>query len=369
MSFDAYALANRHITALSPYQPGKPIEELQRELQISDVIKLASNENPLGPSRLAIEAMQRAVDDLNFYPDGSGYKLKQRLAKKMGVLPEQITLGNGSDDIFNFIVRAFAGPESSVVMSEYGFAAFAIAAKAMNSQILLAPTKNWQQDLSAMLSLVQENTCIIYFANPNNPTGTWVAKDQFDAFMKQVPKNILVVVDQAYFEYMQDEQYPDAKLWLNDYPNLIVTYTFSKAFGLAGLRVGYSLSSPAICDLLNRIRLPFNVNALGLLAAEHALDDEIHLQKTCEITKQGLEQFEMAFTQLGLDYISSGANFMTVALPKSGLAVYQAMLKLGVIIRPLEPYHLPQHVRISVGLPEHNSRCLSALEKVIKTKE
>ena len=279
--------------------------------------------------------------------------------------PSQITLGNGSDDIFNFVLRAFSGPGDEVIVSQYGFAAYAIAATVVGASVVQVPAVNWGHDLAAMFEAITEKTKVVFIANPNNPTGTWNTTTALKTFLDKVPEQVIVVVDQAYFEYMTDELYPDAKQWLSDYPNLIVTQTFSKAYGLAGFRVGYSVSSPEVADILNRVRLPFNVNALALVAAVAALRDKEHLNNSLSLNVSGLKQVSQAFKGMNLDFIATVGNFITVDIGCNGSEAYQAMLKQGVIVRPLGPYQMPNHLRISIGLEAENERCINVLKDVL----
>ena len=369
MSFDALKIAKDSIKDLSPYQPGKPISELTREYGVTDVIKLASNECPLGPSQKVLDAIQQESKNLQFYPDGNAFELKNKIADIKKVSINQITLGNGSDDIFNFILRVFTDKDSEVIVSEYGFAAYAIATKAVGAKLVTAPAKDWGHDLEAMAKAVTSKTKVIFIANPNNPTGTWNKSSDIITLLNSVPKDVIVVVDQAYFEFMANEPaYIDAKNFIKDFPNLIVTYTFSKAYGLAGLRVGYSISTPEVSDLLNRVRLPFNVNALAVKAATIAMDDIEHLEKALDLNKSGLEQLENYANNLGLSYIPSRANFLTIDLGKPALPIYQSLLKLGIIVRPVANYGMPNHLRITVGTKQQIDRCMNAIFGIIENQ-
>lgn len=355
------------IKGLSPYQPGKPISDLKREYGLSDVIKLASNENPLGPSPLAINAIKQELTKTNFYPDGSGFDLKEKISELKNINTDQITLGNGSDDIFNFILRVFVSERDEVMVSEYGFAAYAIATRVIGADLNVVSSKNWGHDLELMADSITERTKVIFIANPNNPTGTYNKNEEILSFLKKIPKHVVVVIDQAYHEYMlhEGDKYHDAAVYLNKFPNLIVTYTFSKAYGLAGLRIGYSLSSAETADLLNRVRLPFNVNSIGLIAATAALDDEEHIVNTVELNKRSLAFISEELSKLGLQYISLVGNFVTVDMGINAAPIYKAMLKRGVIVRPLSAYGLPGFLRISTGLSEQNHRCIEVLSNLI----
>ena len=368
MSCDFIDLANPGVKALRPYQPGKPIEELERELGISDIIKLASNENPLGPSSSALSAIQQAGSELCRYPDGNGFALKKALSDFHNVETDKLTLGNGSNDILELLARAYAGPGSDILFSEYAFAVYPIVTQACGANALVIPAKNWTHDLEAMAQSLTANTRLIFLANPNNPSGTFFNKTAFETFMVAIPENIIVVLDEAYFEYaenLEQEAYPGGLTYLSQYPNLVVTRTFSKAYGLAALRIGFSVSDPQIADALNRVRQPFNVNALAMAAAVAALKDKAYLNKSIQLNSQGLKQLCNGFTELGLDYIPSIGNFISVAFKQDANVVYNDLLREGVIVRPIANYSMPDFLRVTVGLPEENQRLLSALKKVL----
>jgi histidinol-phosphate aminotransferase len=363
-------IASPGVRSLKPYQPGKPIEELQRELGLTEVIKLASNENPLGPSPLALEAIQKQLLETARYPDGNGYLLKKALAQHLGVNETQITLGNGSNDVLELIARTFAGADAEVIFSQYAFAMYPIITQAINAKAVRVPAKQWGHDMDAMLAAITEATKMVFVANPNNPTGTWVNEQKLRHFLENVPRKVIVVVDEAYFEYASDPSmqlagYPDTLDWLQHFPNLVVTRTFSKAYGLAGLRVGYAVSQEGIADLLNRIRQPFNVNHLALAAANAALQDDAYLQRAIEMNCEGLKQLQDRFTSMGLDYIPSGGNFVSVDVGEDATGLYNALLQEGVIVRLVGNYNMPSHLRVSVGLADENERFLKALTKVM----
>ena len=359
------------VKKLQPYQPGKPVEELERELGISNIIKLASNENPLGISPQALAAMQKGLTELAIYPDGSGFNLKQAIAHKFGVTTAQITLGNGSNDILELITRAYLDPSRSVVISEHAFAVYYISAQAVGAQLQIAkanPSDSampYGHNLPAMLNAIQDNTAVLFLANPNNPTGTWFKGAELYAFLKQVPERVLIVLDEAYTEYVTDPDFPKALPWLKEFPNLVITRTFSKIYGMAALRVGYALSSPDIADMLNRVRQPFNVNSLALLAAEAALSDDEHLQRSKETNTVGLKQWQTACAEQGWVYIPTQGNFITLDCQRSGVEVFNALLREGVIVRPIANYGMPNYIRITIGTPEQNERCIAALAKVL----
>ncbi len=363
MSCDLTLLANEAIRGLSPYQAGKPESELARELGISDIVKLASNENPLGPGELASKAAQAAISQLHRYPDSNGFFLKQALATKLKVTPQQITLGNGSNDLLELLARTFAGPDSQVIFSQYAFVVYPIATQAVGATAVVTPANAYGHDLDAMLTAINDTTRLIYIANPNNPTGNYLTPDALQRFLAQVPERVIVVLDEAYFEYAEHDA-DHAIAWLAQFRNLVVTRTFSKAYGLASLRVGYSVSDPAIADLLNRVRQPFNVNAIALAAAEAALADDVYLQRSVELNRAGMAQLEAYFERAGFTYIPSKGNFITFDLEQPALPVYQQLLQEGVIVRPIVPYGLPNHLRVSVGLESENQRFIDAMQKL-----
>jgi len=359
------------IRRLMPYQPGKPIEELQREYGVQDVIKLASNENPLGPGPRVQKVIKSHLAELSRYPDGNGYELKQALSHKLGVEAQQITLGNGSSEVLELLARAFLTSSDEVIYSQHAFAMYPIIAQAVNAQSVVTPAKNWGHDLKAMQVAITDKTRMIFIANPNNPTGTWLGEAELKNFISALPANIIVVVDEAYFEYASDSRlgardYPDAMAWLGEYPNLVVTRTFSKAYGIAGLRVGYGVSNLEIADLLNRVRQPFNVNSLALTAATAALSDISHLQRGLDCNAQGMLQLAQGIEQLGLSYIPSVGNFISLDVGGDAAGIYDALLYEGVIVRPVANYKMPNHLRVTIGTPEENTAFLQALEKVLE---
>lgn len=362
---DPLALVVPGVRGLRPYEPGKPIEELEREYGISDAIKLASNENPLGPGPKAVAAIRKHFYELARYPDGNGFALKSALAHKLSVAPEQLTLGNGSSEVLEFVARAFVLPQNEVVFSQHAFVVYPIVTQAVGASAVVTPANNWGHDLEAMAAAVNERTRLVFIANPNNPTGTWIRSRELQAFLKQVPAHVLVVVDEAYFEFVVENEYPDTIKSIGQFPNLVVTRTFSKVYGLAGLRIGYGVSTPEIAELLNRVREPFNVNSLALAAAEAALTDAAHVAHSVKVNQEGMRQLTEGFVELGLSYIPSVANFVSVDVGRSGAEVYQSLLCEGVIVRPVANYGLPNHLRVTVGLTEENERFLEALKKVL----
>ena len=357
-------LAVSQLAGLQPYVPGKPIAELQRQYGLKDIVKLASNESPLGPSTAVQAAIALAVRETTLYPDGNGFELKQALAEKFSLQAAQITLGNGSNDVLELIVRCFAVPGDEVMFAEHAFAVYPLAAKAVGATLMQVPAKDFGHDLPAMLAAVTEKTKLIFIANPNNPTGTAVLHSELEKFLCSVPERVMVVLDEAYLEY--NDNPVNTLEWLAKFPNLIICRTFSKAYGLAGLRVGFAVSHPDVADLLNRIRQPFNVNSLALAAAVAALGDDDYLNRAREINAAGMQQYEQGFQALGLSYIPSKGNFICVDVGREAAGVYETLLREGVIVRPVGGYGLPNHLRISIGLEQDNARCLAALEKVLK---
>ncbi len=362
-------LAAPGVRRLQPYLPGKPIEALAREYGVTQAVKLASNENPLGPSPKAKAAIAGLVDELARYPDGNGFALKQALAERHGVEAAQITLGNGSNDVLELIARAFVTPGHEVVFSEHAFAVYSLVTQAIGAKAVVTPARNRGHDLDAMAAAITERTRLLFLANPNNPTGTWFDAAALDAFLERIPAHVLVVLDEAYFEYasapaMGLAGYPDGSRRLARFPNLVVTRTFSKAYGLAGLRVGFALSHPEVADLLNRVRQPFNVNSLALAAATAALDDTAHLERSIAVNTAGIAQLQEGLGRLGLETLPTAGNFLCVQVGK-GIDVYEALLHEGVIVRPVDNYGLPEYLRVTVGTEAENARFLDALERVL----
>jgi len=367
--FSLKQLATPGVQSLSPYQPGKPLDELEREYGIKEAVKLASNENPLGPGALATKAIKNHINQLSRYPDGNGFALKEKLAKHHEIGIDQITLGNGSNDILELLTRAYVTPEHEIIFSQHAFAVYPIVTQAVGATAVVTPAINWGHDLDAMRNNISDRTKIIFIANPNNPTGTWLRDDELKKFLEEVPQHVLVVLDEAYFEYASDPEmnvdgYPDGSKWLVDFPNLIITRTFSKIYGLAGLRIGYSMSHPDVADILNRVRQPFNVNSLALCAAAAALDDNKHLNKSLECNVRGMQQLTQAFSEMDLEFIPSVGNFICVKVG-DGLKIYESLLHHGVIVRPVANYELPEYLRITIGTPDENDRFIKALRKEI----
>lgn len=366
MACDFLALAAPGVRDLTPYNPGKSIEEIKRERRLSDVVKLASNENPLGPSPRALEAIENSLPHIARYPDGSGYALRASLGSHLGVSPRQITLGNGSNDVLELVARTFVTHMDEVVFSQHAFAVYPLVTQALGARAVVTPAQNWGHDLEAMQRALTARTRLVFIANPNNPTGTWLSHTRLEAFLAALPEHVIVVVDEAYFEYVEEPEYPDGINLLTVFPQLVVTRTFSKIHGLAGLRIGYAVSHPVVAELMNRVRQPFNCNSLSLAAAQVACADRVHVEKSREINKQGLRQLTEAFHSLGLSYIPSVANFVCVDVGCSAMPVFEALLEHGVIVRPVANYGLPHHLRVTVGLPQENTRFLQALREVLR---
>jgi len=361
------------VRQLAPYEPGMPIEELQRRLGVANAVKLASNENPLGVSpkvRAALDAVAKG-GDLARYPDGSGFRLKHALAKLHGIEPERITLGNGSNDILEFIARVFLGPGRSALFSKHAFAVYPIAAQAQNAGSIVVPAlpaggaMPYGHDLVAFEKHLRQDVSVVFIANPNNPTGTWLEPGAIEAFLKKVPPKVIVVLDEAYWHYQSPELRPDIRAWLDRYPNLVVARTFSKIYGLAALRVGYGLSHASVADLMNRVRQPFNNNGLALLAAEIALEDEDFVRRSVELNREQRARLEKELRALGLTVLPSQANFLAVGFGRDAAPVHRGLLERGVIVRPMKSYELPQFLRVTVGTAAENDRFLAALKEVL----
>ncbi len=359
-------LAPSYIRAIAPYQPGKPIAELERELGISGIVKLASNENPLGASPAAVAAMQEAIKTIALYPDGNGFELKEALAKRYALQHANITLGNGSNDLLELAARAFLTPGDTVVYSAHAFAVYALATQAVGATGISVPAgKGYGHDLPAMLQAAKDNKAkIIFIANPNNPTGTFLGGDELLAFMRGLPPQILVVLDEAYNEFLPEENRYDSVGWMTEFPNLIISRTFSKAYGLAGLRVGYALAHAQVTDMLNRVRQPFNVNSVAQAAAVAALRDVSFVKKTFELNRRGMLQLTEGLDKLGLQHIPSFGNFLSFRIG-GATAMYRRLLELGVIVRPIANYDMPDWLRVSIGLESENAKFLTALKQAL----
>jgi histidinol-phosphate aminotransferase len=357
-------LAPSYVRAIAPYQPGKPISELAREFGLDErgIVKLASNENPLGPSPKAIEAIRGLLQGLSQYPDGNGYEFKSALMAKLGVAREQIVLGNGSNDVLAMIADAFLSRDDSAIFSQHAFAVYPLAVQAVGAQGIEVPARNYGHDLPAMRAAIKSNTRVVFIANPNNPTGTFADEQAVLSFLESVPAEVVVVLDEAYGEYLPQALRMDSVAWLKRFPNLIITRTLSKAYGLAGLRVGYGLAHPEAADLMNRVRQPFNVNSLALAAATAALDDAAFLAESFRMNQSGMRQLVEGFKRLELEHIESLGNFVSVRVGDAP-RIYQSLLRQGVIVRPVASYGMPEHLRVTVGREAQNERFLGALEQ------
>jgi histidinol-phosphate aminotransferase len=360
-------LAPANVRGIAPYVPGKPIAETARELGLNeaDILKMASNENPLGPSPKALAAIRGALDDLHYYPDASGYDLKATVSRMIGVRPENLVLGNGSNDVLELVARAFLTTADSAVYSQHAFMVYPLVVQAIGAKAIEVPAKDFGTDLDALAAAVRADTKMVFLANPNNPTGTFNAWEAIRAFIGKIPPRVLVVLDEAYGEYLPDALQSPAAQWLERFPNLIVSRTLSKAFGLAGLRVGYGFAHPEAAEVMNRVRQPFNVNHLAMVAACAALGDAEFIAKSRAMNAAGLVQLAQGFERLGLAYIPAHGNFITVRVGDAA-RVYDAMLREGVIVRPVAGYGMPEHLRVTVGLPDQNARFLAALERALQ---
>jgi histidinol-phosphate aminotransferase len=368
MAMDPCELSPAYVRSIAPYQPGKPIAELAREMGLKEeaIIKLASNENPRGIGPRTRAAIERAIGDVARYPDGNGHELKDALARRYGVDLSQIVLGNGSNDVLELVALAFLGPGRAAVYSQHAFAVYPLATQARGARGIVVPAADYGHDLAAMARAVDDETCVVWIANPNNPTGTLAAPDALEAFVRRLPERVIVVIDEAYNEYLPADLRTDTVKWIKRHPNLVVTRTFSKAYGLAGLRVGYALAHPSVADVMNRVRQPFNVNSVALAAATAALEDMEFVARSYAGNLQGLRQLREGAAHLGLEFIPSVANFLTIRVGKAA-EIYKRLLKRGVIVRPVGGgYELPEHLRVTVGTEEENERFLAALAASLK---
>lgn len=357
------------VRQLAPYQPGKPVEELQRELGLSRVVKLASNENPLGPSPKALEALRQALTaspaELGRYPDGNGFVLKEAIQRRFGWAHERITLGNGSNDVLELVARAFLGEGDDAIYAQHAFAVYPLAVQAVGARGIEVPAKDYGHDLPAMAAAVTPATKVIFLANPNNPTGTWFEAAEFATFMAAVPAQVVVVLDEAYGEFVSDADALNGFAVLDQYPNLIVSRTLAKAYGLASLRVGYAVASGDITNILNRVRQPFNVNSFALVAAAAAIADDDFVAQSRTLNDAGRQQWLDGLSALGLSAIPSRGNFLCVDMGMPAMPLFQALLREGVIVRPVANYGLPNHLRISIGLAKENAFALEAFQRVL----
>lgn len=366
------ALAVPGVQGLRPYEPGKPVATLERELGIRQAVKLASNENPLGPSPRAVAAVANELHGLHVYPDGGSHELRTALAERHAVTPAQITLGNGSNEILELVARTWLMAGRNAVFAEHAFAVYPLVVQAAGAEgrVAAALPRDAEQpyghDLTSLAAAVDGATRVVFVANPNNPTGTWIQAQPLHDFITQMPANTLVVIDEAYAEYVEAADYPDTTQWVKHFPNLLVTRTFSKIFGLAGLRLGYSVSSEGVAELLNRVRQPFNVNSLAQVAGLAALADADHVSRSVATNRAGLLQLGEALRLRGLEFIPSVGNFLTIDLRRPPGPIYQDLLRQGVIVRPVANYGLPTHLRVTVGSSAENERFLQALDRVLQ---
>ena len=360
------ALAPEYVRRIAPYVPGKPIEELAREYGIAEhsIVKLASNENPRGPSPRVRQAIADAVAEVTRYPDGSAFALKAALAARYALRSEQIVLGNGSNDVLELVTQAFLRPGDRTVYSEHAFAVYPLATQARGAVGIVVPARDYGHDLEAMCAAITPETRIVFVANPNNPTGTWLEAAAVRAFLAAVPREVLIVLDEAYDEYLEPAQRSKSASWTAEHPNLIVSRTFSKAYGLAGLRVGFGLMDDKVADLLNRVRQPFNVNSIAQAAALAALEDAAYVTESASLNRSGMNELMRALDEMGVPYVPSHGNFLLVHVGAAG-AVYEKLLRQGVIVRPVAGYGLPEHLRVTIGLPDENRRFLVALKSAL----
>ncbi|HJY78402.1 MAG TPA: histidinol-phosphate transaminase [Burkholderiales bacterium] len=371
MLIDPCELSPSYVRSIAPYQPGKPISEVARELGLKEenIIKLASNENPLGTGPRTRAAIDAALAEVARYPDGSGFELKQALSRRYGVDQSSIVLGNGSNDVLELVAAAFLGPGRAAVMSQHAFAVYPLATQARGARSIVVPARSFGHDLEAMARAVDDETYVVWAANPNNPTGTYARPDELEAFLRKVPERVLIVLDEAYNEYISHDLRADPVKWLRRHPNLVVTRTFSKAYGLAGLRVGYALAHASVADVMNRVRQPFNVNNIALAAATAALDDMEFVARSYAVNLSGMRQLEEGVRALGLDYVPSYGNFLAVHVAaggKSATEIFKRLLRRGVIVRPVGGYGLPEHLRVTIGTATENDRFLAALAAALK---
>ncbi len=360
-------VAPDHIREIAPYVPGKPVDDLAREMNLdpATIVKLASNENPRGPGQRVLDAIAAAAQDLTRYPDGNGFALKAALAQHLAVDPSQLILGNGSNDILELATQAYLRPGDDAVFAAHAFAVYPLSTQARGANGIVVPARNYGHDLPAMLAAITPRTRIVFIANPNNPTGTWLPPADVEAFIAAVPRDVLVVLDEAYNEYLQPAERADSAAWTTKYPHLLVSRSFSKAYGLAALRVGYGVAAPAVADMLNRVRQPFNVNALAQAAAIAALADTTYVEASCALNRAGRAQLGAGLDALKIPYLPSHGNFV-LARVGDAARINRALLAEGVIVRPVGNYGLPEWLRITVGLPEENARFLVALASALR---
>jgi len=357
-------LVRKNVLDFQPYLPGKPIEEVKRELGLARVDKLASNENPLGPSPRAVSAMKKSLSRVNLYPDGSGFYLKKVLAKRLKMKPENIILGSGTDEIIEIIGKTFLDPVDEIIVSEHAFIRYEMAGELMGCQVKRVPMKNFTHDLEAMKKAITPKTKIIFIANPNNPTGTYVAEGEVKTFMKDLPEDIMVVFDEAYREYVTRKDYPQTLPYVKQGKMLIVLHTFSKIYGLAGLRIGYGIGKSELIGFMERIRPPFNTNSLAQIAALASLSDETHVKRSRELVGRERKYLERNLEKMGVEFVPSVANHILLRVG-NGQNVFEKLLKKGIIVRPMVEYDLPEFIRVTVGLPQQNRRFINVLREVM----
>lgn len=361
---DIKKLVRPSVRELCPYEPGKPIEEVQRELKLGDVVKMASNENPLGPSPLALKAIKSCLGKLNFYPDGSGYYLRKKLSTFLDVGEDSIILGNGSDEIIRIIAETFLNEGEEVVISDPSFVIYQIAVRIMNGNCRLVKLKNYQYDMAAMAGAVGNKTKLIFIANPNNPIGTMAAEDEIESFLKEVPKEVIIVFDEAYFEYIERADFPKTIDYIKNGRTVICLRTFSKIYGLAGLRIGYGIACPEIITEMNRVRHPFNSNSIAQAAAAAALDDEEHIRKSREVNSAGKTFLYRELDRRSISYIPSEANFILIKVG-DGSGVVETLLRKGIIVRGMDGYNLPDFIRLTIGIEKENRRFIEELDEIL----
>ena len=366
---ELFATAKPNLSGVKNYKPGKPIEEVEREYGIRNAIKMASNENPLGPSPKAVAAMRQVLAKSHRYPDGGCFYLRRKLAKALSVSEESLVFGNGSDELLVFAVRAFVSPGDEIIIADPTFLIYEIAGQVENARIVKVPMKNFRYDLDTMQSHINSRTKLIFVANPDNPVGTYIDDKKLFVFLKTVPKNVIVVLDEAYYEYARvRKDYPDTMKWISTFPNLIVTRTFSKAYGLAGLRVGYAVTREPVAAALNKVREPFNVNLLAQTAATAALDDKVHLKKSVTLANQGRKYLTGELVKLGFKCVETVTNFILADARQDTSILYEDLLKQGVIVRPMSAWGLKTFIRVTIGTPAENRRFVDTLKQIMRKR-
>ncbi len=364
--FEKPPFSRRAIRNIIPYEPGKPISEVQREFGLRDVIKLASNENPLGPSPKAMAAVREALPEMHRYPDGGGYYLKRKLAHRFNVAPENVVLGNGSAELVELITEAFIGEGDEAVIGRQAFFKYRIAVQIMNGRIVWASMPGLKHSADELLRRITGRTRVLFIPNPNNPTGTLMERDEVDYLVNRLPEYVLAVFDEAYYDYRDPDRYPDTLAYVKQGRNVVILRSFSKSYGLAALRIGYALTTASIAAAMNAVREAFNVNALAQVAATAALDDQEFLDESLRVNREGRELFYRELNRLGLEYIPTEANFVLIKVPMRGRELFQELLERGVVVRPMDGYGLPDRVRVSIGLAEENRRFFKELESVLE---